>query len=810
MVLKPSEVYHLPLQPVSHYRRRQLDQLNEWLPREKLYALPRSLKTQGARALGRLAFTDNYLRLLARLKREILQANHPDALYQSVTQTGLALRDNTPRVYVVGCASGGSSGQIIDLGYAVRRLLKQMQYPEANVVSLLFCGAPDDPATPRQEQANVYATLTELNHFSDPTVPFAAQYGMDGPRLVDEGSPYDCTYLLTLQNRTPEARREAMAHLGSYLFHELTTPLGLRLERCRQRALLMDGSPFRSLGTFGVWFPRGLMLRLAARRVCRRILEDWQLQGSPSAHAEVEASYARLVADPELTTEALAGRITDSARQHLEGAPSEVLTRLLAGLEEQSQQLIAQDDPGGWARQALQRVMEWLGSGVQHSSNGTSGKSGERLNVMQRKSRLSKSLETAAAHLAEEWEQRFTGAAFGLMEHPGRRIAAAEAALTRLIQFCSETSATQEQRLTQLHDRTRQSQQQLQTAVEACVTGGGFAWFGNRTRRQLRVFMDHLAAFARQCLAEDLATTVTQFYQTLRGRLTDRLRDLALCRQRLRHLQETLETAEYAGEDNSNDIYEDESMSQTPMLSPETFWESLRDSRTIRVVLPEGATDLIQAAARFVQTLSGEQWTQVDQSFQDQVLSQRGGLYQSCVGISDLMRHLVHPLLNQAVNYLSGQLPITDVAQVETTLDPLEEGEPITRLQTYHDQAEPLLKSTPAPTGPAPLGKPLSKPPLGRNDATLPPDQTSFLLVPASEAGKEFGQIAEQIMPQVQLVSVAGQADLMFCREQEGLSPADLERILKACRSAYEESAPVPQHSPHARFDIMDWTPLDP
>ena len=29
LAFKNSEVYHLPLQPVSHFRRRQLDQLNE-------------------------------------------------------------------------------------------------------------------------------------------------------------------------------------------------------------------------------------------------------------------------------------------------------------------------------------------------------------------------------------------------------------------------------------------------------------------------------------------------------------------------------------------------------------------------------------------------------------------------------------------------------------------------------------------------------------------------------------------------------------------------------------------------------------
>ena len=139
-----------------------------------------------------------------------------------------------------------------------------MHHPDAPVTALVFCGAPDDPATPADEQANVYATLTELNHFADPCVPFAAQYGLDGPRLSDEGSAFDNVYVLPHANRTPESRRDTLAHLGSYLFHELTTPLGLRLDASRLKRSQGDAVCFRSLGTYGIWFPRGLLLRLAA------------------------------------------------------------------------------------------------------------------------------------------------------------------------------------------------------------------------------------------------------------------------------------------------------------------------------------------------------------------------------------------------------------------------------------------------------------------------------------------------------------------------------------------------------------------
>src|SRR5437016_92409 len=208
-----------------------MDHLEDWLPREKLYALPRSLQTQGSRALGRLAFVDNHLRLLARLRRELQQATHPDSLYRSVTETGLALRDNVPRIYVIAAAGGGGSGLLVDLGYALRRLLQQLRQPAAQVVAFLFCGAPSDPATPHPEQANVYATLTELNHFHDQAIPFSAQYGADGPRVVEQGTPYSSVYLLQQAHRSPETLRDSVAHLGSYIFHDVCTTLGLRLDR---------------------------------------------------------------------------------------------------------------------------------------------------------------------------------------------------------------------------------------------------------------------------------------------------------------------------------------------------------------------------------------------------------------------------------------------------------------------------------------------------------------------------------------------------------------------------------------------------
>lgn len=782
-----NEVFPLPLQPIAHYRRRQLEQLTEWLPREKFYTIPRSLKTEGSRALGRLAFADNYLRLLGRLRREVTHATHPDHLYQSVSQTGLALRDSTPRVYVIGAAGGGASGLLVDLGHALRRLLQQMRHGEAPVTVFLGCGAPEDPATPRSELANIYATLTELNHFSDPAVPFTSQYGADGPRIVDQGQPFECAYLLPLAHRTPEALRDAVAHLGSYLFHELTTPLGLRLDRCRRFQPVDGATPFRSLGTYSIWFPRGLLLRLAARRACLRVLEDWGAIGEPSAGNEVEAAAARVLADLEFRPETLAASVEEYARTALGGTPAEALTRLLATLEDQSLQSVAQDDPGNWARQALGRVQEWLGSGLDRTR-----KTGEW-----RKSKLNRALESAAQKVAEDWDQKLAVAAFALMAHPGRRVAAAEATLERFALHCAEATTAAGERVQQQGLRSQQAQEQLQKALENCIAGaGGFSWFGGRSGRLVRVFVDHLAAFARQCLVEDVAGAVHVLFGCLCGKLSERIRDLSFCRQRLRALQEMLE-APVEDADLLDVAASEVSPSPSPLPTAESFWESIRQSSTTRVVLPEDDENLEAAAVRFLATLKEEHWGNLDQALQERVLAPQGGLQRACMGGGDLMRHLAAPLIEAASECLGEHLPITDVAQVELAIAEVdrEQGIPdalTVRAQAYLTSATPLICGT------------------AGNQSSPVNNQPALLLVPASDAGKAYGEAILAATPGLELVKVPGQADLMFCREQGWLTVEDLQRTLRLCHAAYEEAATVPTTSPHARFDINDWMPLDP
>ena len=792
VALNRNEFYATPLQPVVNYRRRSLDQLAEWLPRDKLYGMPRSLQTQGSRALGRLAYADNQQRLLARLRRELQEIAHPDTLYKSVENTGLALINSTPRVYVVAAAGGGGSGMLPDLGYALRRLLVNLRHPDAKVVAILMSGAAHDPATPKHELANVYATLTELNHYSDPAISFSAEYGAEGQRIVDQGTPYHSVYLLPLAHRNPDSLDQTVAHLGSYLFHELTTPLGLRLDHLRHEDNMGDSGPpmgqmavsLRSFGTYAVWFPRGLMLNLASRHACKRLIAQWVATDTAPSSGELQSSIQtvvrRYVDHPDLMGGALAQHIDNHAQAGAPGevgaTPGEVLSRMLAKLEDQLAQSIAQEDPGNWCKQAMSRFRDWMGAG------------GDDQEFSEwRKTKLARALAGSAQKAAEHWEQRITKDVYDLMAFPGARVAGAEIAMASLHQHYLKTAEAQNHLYQQQMPKTAEAWKQVEAALQECLVGsGGFRLFGGRSKtRQLRHFLEQLGQYAHTRLAEELIGAAKQCYLQLAGKLADRQRDLGFCRQRLRHLEENLDHPVNNDEDDLNGTHpiagDHTQGGRSPLPSADAFWDTIRQSDTARVVLPNQQQDLEQAALKFLQELKPDQWLQLDKELHEKVMAPQGGLLGACMN-GDLTRQMALPILEGTTQFLNQHLPIMDVAQIIKS--EVESGESCMGDEangTLREQTQDYLDRSASPWR-SKNGKKLHQ----------------FLLIPASNAGNSLSEAVTELFPDVKSVRVPGQSDLMFLCEQGGLTADELVSLLKPCRSAYDAMNGSPVTSPHA------------
>lgn len=766
VALTSDEVFPVPLQPVTNYRRRQLDQILDWLPREKLYAIPRSLHAGGSRALGRLAFCDNYLRFVTRLRRELQIAAHPESMALSSDQTGLIPRDHIPQVYVFASAAGGSGGMLIDLGYAIRRVVGRMTTNEAQVTAFVYASAPTDPNTTDRELANLYAGITELNHYADTDMTFTAQYGgPEGPKVESRGLPFTATYLLPMPERSSAAFRDCISHLAGYVAHDLTTPLGHALEQIRNRPVGFGRSPFRTFGTYGVWFPRGLLLRAAAQKIGLKLLKTWRTDGPPADSTGVDQLVQSVISDIRLKPEEIQQQIESEAIRTTEGGPADQIERWLNGLEGQVNPSNRRPDAGAWARGVWEQSRDLIGSRPTGDQDSTV-----------RRSRLSKVLEEAIKRVADAWGNEFAEAVRPLEIHPGHRIGAIEAALRKLASWCSDAATFADKKVEQLGVKSRQSRTDVQAALDACLAGSGsFSFFGGRSGRSMRHFLDQIRAFARIRLQEDMADATSRFYRALRQRVDERLRELSYCRTRLDQLIHCLESP----------LLNLPASSDTPVsISEEALQQTIHPTNTLQVVLPSGETHIERSAKRIVQSVKPQDIQRLEVALQKLVLEPRGGLVSLCQMNTDMQRTLVAPMVEQTTAFLGDLLPITDVTDVETANAKVRKVELTTRIEDYNRR---------------------STPPVGQSET----DEQMFLLFPDSESGKDYARLVKKVIPNAVTVAVNGSAtDLMFCREHGNLRTDELMTLLSNCQLAYYQALASPQAAPHARYDVTEWMPI--
>jgi hypothetical protein len=459
---------------------------------------------------------------------------------------------------------------------------------------------------------------------------------------------------------------------------------------------------------------------------------------------------------------------------------------MLAKLEDQLQQSTAQEDPGNWCKQATTRIRDWMGAGNDNDECSD-----------WRKTRLARSLLNAAHKLADQWDQRIAKDVHDLTAFPGARLAGAERAMEALHDHFRKATHVQGEQCQEHTAKSAEGWRQVEVAMKECITGsGGFRLFGGRSKtRQLRDFLDRLSQYAHLRLREELMTAARHCTNHLAGKLADRQRDLGFCRQRLKHLQEDLDRPTRDDEDLDGTVVAsgDRTLGRSPPPSTESFWETIRESETARVVLPGGQDDLEQAALAFLMGLQTNQWLQLDRDLHEKVLEPQGGMTVACMN-GDLGRQMAKPLLEGATQFLNQHLPIMDVAQIiKTEVEAGESALASGNNRTLREQTQEYIDRSDAPW---------------RNKSDKKRHQ--FLLIPASNAGKALSEAVVELFPDLRLVRVPGQADLMFLCEQGSLTYTDLAPVLKPCRAAYENTASSPLTSPHARFDVIDWLPLEP
>jgi hypothetical protein len=303
----------LPLRQPADYRRESDNHL-QWLSRRWIYNIPRSAQTQSFRPLGRLALVDHLDRALDRLAQTIKAAVDGEAVAASARNTGLPFQATAPRVFLVSSISGGTgSGMVMDVAYAVRKVLRNLGLSEEGICGILAHCSGHNTQTRDLAVANSYAFLTELQYYNDPSHGYPGDPSRGLPAFAPHEAPFSQAYVVNLgEELESDGFAAAVDKLAKYLYCNTVTAGGVFFDKCRGAAP-SDGpaaggdAGLRTFGLAQLGFAYDDIPAAAVDELCTALVTRWR------GVAEEKTDYVPAsLADP---TALLANHFTSGVSQ---------------------------------------------------------------------------------------------------------------------------------------------------------------------------------------------------------------------------------------------------------------------------------------------------------------------------------------------------------------------------------------------------------------------------------------------------------------------------------------------------------------
>jgi hypothetical protein len=653
--LVAQEIVLARLNRPSQYMKppERLAALQTWCDPQMLFRIPRNQLTAGLRALGRLALVDNFPLLLSRIRTELDSCADPDALKTAERRTGLGIRSNWPRVYVVTSLMGGTgSGMFLDLAYVIRQQLKQLGFERPDVVGVLLAPEVERQTSRTLPLGNAFASLTELCHFSDPNVTFTSRLGVKDGFLSDSDRPFDQCVMVPLPAVLDDESVQKTAGLaGGYLLRGLTTPLGKTVDS--QCLSLVSQSPQPLVTTFGVHrlaWPRQTILRRMVRGLCLRLARHWMNKEAEPVRTEVTAWITDQWSKRELQTVNLTDQLETACETALGEMPESAFTHITERFVRRGPNGIELD--GKQALQALAQLEQLVG----HPQEETKGL---RIKIVE-------ALDTETRKLAIASEQKLAEVAVCLVEQPQFRLAGAEEAIRQL-------SNKLEQLVTALADSTAQivaetvaARDRIRTLAKS-LTGASSA----RSKIIVVELLELLRDYPRKRYQALVDERVTSIYRHMLTNCPEYLRELGFCRARLGDLQRLLET------------------------TPET--EGLEiDLGPGQHLLPASCPTMDAVVEHQLQTVTPEEFLDFDHRVQALIRKQFKALVNVCMSANNMLKDLQIVMYHQAEPFIENRLGKARV--VDIYLDLL--ATPATAqelLRQSFQKAEPALRTSAAP-----------------------------------------------------------------------------------------------------------------
>jgi hypothetical protein len=282
--LTEAETLLLPIHSTWNYRNSHVSQI-ESISRRWLFNIPRSQKTEGLRALGRLALLDHAERVKSQFRKAILAATDPEAINATAEATGLQFANCDPRVFVIASAGGGTgSGMLIDAAYAIRQMLIETGFTDDQVIGILTFASRQNPSTRYFAPANALACLRELQFFGTAgDYPGEIACGLAGFR--EDLPTFAQTYFVDLGEQLSDgAFSEASNKVASYILLSTVTAASPFFDVVRCQPTEPTGDlPIRSVAIESLAADSLDVSSKLVDQLCRTVVINWRGSGAIAA-----------------------------------------------------------------------------------------------------------------------------------------------------------------------------------------------------------------------------------------------------------------------------------------------------------------------------------------------------------------------------------------------------------------------------------------------------------------------------------------------------------------------------------------------
>ncbi len=726
--LSVKEVVLARLNRPAHYLQREgLPSAETWLPPGALYRLPRTPgPAAGIRAFGRLALFDNVRTISHRIRQEIEPFLSDDLLQAYSDKSGLGIRTNQPRIYLItGLAGGTGSGMIADLAYLVKHELRQHGYFRPDVVGVLFTPPADVTVPKGLALANTYAALTEIHHYLNGN-RYQTRFETNEQPVTDGEGPFGRCVLFQLPavpNEKEMANTAGVAACG--LVWELATPVGRVIDQVREEASAFPRPAGPIVQTFGLYrylWPRADLLTATTVRFARLLLHRWAGKDSVHLKEPIKTWLAEQWAKRSLEVPEVIERLNQTVKDAVREDPEVVFDAILSPLQNRASGVGRVDAQA--AVQVLEQILTLVGK-----PPGENDKAGT----------ISIALSELAKKLTTKADKHLATLAVSFIEQPQYRLAGADEALNQISEKLKSSIEVLEGVRETIDGEVRESYARLFQLIGGLSASSGLGAIGARKASMTADLIEQLRNYPRKRLRLLILDTALSFFRGLEGNCPEYSRDVQVCRARIEEL--------IAG-------FESKAIATRRAAGYESY------------LLPPGCKRLGEVADECVAAFPAEDILGFEQEIQKEIVTRYKALVNICLKPED-SNEFFGLLQNRASSFLSQRLETADPAELFFRYKSEDTKIP-ERMAEAFDGAGPDLTTI---SGKAPA------------EATL-------LAAPATPAGEQFRAFVAEHLPGIEFIPATLSTEIAFFREYPLLPLAGLPQLAAHAKSAFDTQTP--------------------